>query len=183
MDDDGGTSRGATYIIYLNTDGSEQGWDKISDLVDDGTILDLDNSDYFGSSVAPLGDWNGDGIQDLVVGAWFDDDNQTDDGAIYMILMDQPDLPGGVAGIHAWYDAAKGVSAEADDDVITWKDISENGRSLSQATSTYRPRWAGGAINGNPAIYFDGGDESLEYDVDYLLGAEQLTIFTVALNE
>ena len=47
----------------------------------------LDVADHFGSSAVALGDVNGDGIADLAVGAYEDDDGATDAGAVYVLLM------------------------------------------------------------------------------------------------
>ena len=47
----------------------------------------LDNSDIFGNSVAAIGDLNGDGVPDLAVGAYRDDDGGADKGAVYVIFM------------------------------------------------------------------------------------------------
>ena len=46
----------------------------------------LDSGDYFGSSVAPLGDMNGDGVVDFAVGAPGDDDGGSCAGAFYFIF-------------------------------------------------------------------------------------------------
>ena len=35
-----------------------------------------------------LGDLDGDGVSDLAVGAWFDDDGGTDRGAVYILFLD-----------------------------------------------------------------------------------------------
>lgn len=51
-DDDGGTNRGAVYVIYLNRDGSEKGYIKISD--SNFEDLDLDDSDFFGRGLISL---------------------------------------------------------------------------------------------------------------------------------
>ena len=44
-------------------------------------------TDFFGSSVATLGDLDGDGVSDLVVGAPYDDTGGTWRGAVYVLLM------------------------------------------------------------------------------------------------
>ena len=48
----------------------------------------LDDGDQFGQSVANLGDIESDGVIDLAVGAPYDDDNGTDQGAVYVLFMD-----------------------------------------------------------------------------------------------
>lgn len=48
---------------------------------------DLSDQDQFGSSVASIGDLNGDGIDDLVVGASFDDDGVNGAGAVWILFM------------------------------------------------------------------------------------------------
>ena len=47
----------------------------------------LDISDLFGSSMASIGDLNGDGVPDLAVGAYYDDDGGNRRGAVYVLLM------------------------------------------------------------------------------------------------
>ena len=44
-------------------------------------------ADDFGTSLASLGDLNGDGVTDLAVGAAWDDTGGTDRGAVYVLLM------------------------------------------------------------------------------------------------
>ena len=59
-DDDGGSDRGAVYILFLTTSGTVSSYQKISDTVGDFTGT-LDDGDGFGFSLAPMGDLNGDG--------------------------------------------------------------------------------------------------------------------------
>ena len=66
-DDGGGTNRGATYIIFMNTDGSVDSTKEISNSTANGP--NLNNHDHFGASVANIGDLDGDGVNDLAVGA------------------------------------------------------------------------------------------------------------------
>lgn len=63
----------------------------------------LDNSDRFGSSLASLGDLDGDGVTDLAVGAWTDDDGGFDRGAVWVLFLDGVAVcttPGFAAGLH-----------------------------------------------------------------------------------
>jgi len=47
----------------------------------------LENSDSFGVSVSAMADSNGDGVGDLAVGAYGDDDGGYNRGAIYVLFM------------------------------------------------------------------------------------------------
>jgi hypothetical protein len=73
----------------------------------------LDDEDRFGGSVAFLGDFDGNGVGDLVVGAPLDDDGGLDRGAVWLLALD---------GSHAVLDSLKisdlagGLAAELDDD-------------------------------------------------------------------
>ena len=85
-DDDGGTDRGAIWIMNLNSDGTVDSHQKISDTQGSFTGT-LDNSDQFGISSCGIGDINNDGVGDLAVGAYLDDDGGTDRGAVWVLLM------------------------------------------------------------------------------------------------
>ena len=58
--------------------------------------LDLSASDRFGTSIANIGDRNGDGVNDLAVGAPLDDSGGTDSGALYILYMDTETVIRGV---------------------------------------------------------------------------------------
>ncbi|MCA9108490.1 MAG: FG-GAP repeat protein [Planctomycetaceae bacterium] len=87
-DDDGGTNRGAIYIQFLNADGTVKSYQKISSTEGNFTAT-LDDSDFFGAAVSNLGDLDGDGIADLAVGAWGDDDGSSLAGAVYVLFLNQ----------------------------------------------------------------------------------------------
>jgi hypothetical protein len=61
-DDDGGSYfRGAVYVMFLNANGTVKAHQKISDTA--GNFLGvLEYGDLFGTSVAAIGDLNGDGV-------------------------------------------------------------------------------------------------------------------------
>jgi hypothetical protein len=86
LSDDGGGDRGAVWILFLNTNGTVRGIQKISD-VSGGFAGTLDDGDHFGSAIAGIGDHDGDGIEDIAVGATGDDDGGSDRGAVWILFM------------------------------------------------------------------------------------------------
>ncbi|MDJ0962137.1 MAG: DUF2341 domain-containing protein, partial [Acidimicrobiia bacterium] len=110
-DDDGGTNRGAAYVLFLNPDGTVKGEQKISDLVG-GFGTALDDDDRFGRSMASVGDIDADGTTDLVVGAISDDDGGTNRGALYVLFLNPS---GTVKGEQKISDLAGGLATPLDD--------------------------------------------------------------------
>ena len=88
FDDDGGTNRGAVWVLFLNKNGTVKSHQKISD-TEGGFTGSLDNGDQFGTSVASLGDLDGDGVGDLAVGAAYDDDGGTNRGAVWVLFLNR----------------------------------------------------------------------------------------------
>ncbi len=84
-DDMGGTNRGAVHVLFLNSDGTVKSSQKIADGIGGGPTLA--NGDYFGSSVATLGDIDGDGITDLAVSAESDNTGGPNRGAVYVLFL------------------------------------------------------------------------------------------------
>jgi hypothetical protein len=85
-DDDGGTDRGAVWVLFLDTDGTVKSHQKISD-TEGGFTGILHDFDLFGESVASLGDLDGDGVGDMAVSAVFDDDGGTNRGAVWVLFL------------------------------------------------------------------------------------------------
>jgi len=86
-DDEMGTDMGAIYILKLNSNGSVKSSTKITKNMS-GFTGNIQSGDIFGSGFAALGDINGDGFQDVAVGAEYDDDGGTWNGAIYLLSLD-----------------------------------------------------------------------------------------------
>lgn len=72
-----GTARSQTGTVLSHQ--------KISDT--QGNFTGILDNDYFGFSVASLGDLDGDGVTDLAVGARKDDDGGTDRGAVWVLFL------------------------------------------------------------------------------------------------
>jgi hypothetical protein len=85
-DDDGGTDRGAVWVLFLNANGTVKSHQKISSTTGGFTGI-LHAADFFGISVASLGDHDGDGVTDLAVGALQDDDGGTGRGAVWLLFL------------------------------------------------------------------------------------------------
>ena len=77
--DAGGNVSGSVYLSSGAPRGSSAALSSA-----DSTFVGEDASDYFSWSIADLGDFDGDGLSDLAVGAYGDDDGGTDAGAVYV---------------------------------------------------------------------------------------------------
>jgi len=84
-DDDGGENSGAVWILFLEEDGTTNHYQKISNL--EGNSPPLDQDDTFGVSMSALGDFDGDGVGDLAVGASGDDDGGFGRGAVWLLFL------------------------------------------------------------------------------------------------
>lgn len=85
---------GAVWVFQIGRDGLPKqknfGDPPVSQKinVDEGNFDGfLEMQDHFGSSVAALGDFDGDGVADILVGAPDDDDGGTDRGALYLLEL------------------------------------------------------------------------------------------------
>ena len=96
--DDGGMNAGEAYIIYGKAGTGSQFGTKVGDrqVLDTSSSSDLAPADGFilrgdaandrlGDSVSGAGDINGDGLADLIVGAYWGDDGGRDAGEAYII--------------------------------------------------------------------------------------------------
>jgi gliding motility-associated-like protein len=81
-----GSKSGAVYTIFLNKNGTVKGYNKINGSVTPMKGI-LNFNDNFGNSVAPLGDFDGDGVPDLAVGAFHDGTTYKNGGAFYILTM------------------------------------------------------------------------------------------------
>jgi len=85
-DDDGGSGNGAVWILFLNIDGTVKSYQKISATQGNFTG-NLNNEDHFGTSPKMIGDLDNDGVQDIAVGAWGDDDDVNNSGAVWILFL------------------------------------------------------------------------------------------------
>src|SRR5262245_52560235 len=85
-DDDGGANKGAVYVLFLNTDGTVKVSQKISE-AQGGLPVRLNIHDEFGRSLTNIGDLDGDGHTDLLVGTPEDDEGGTNTGALHVLFL------------------------------------------------------------------------------------------------
>jgi len=85
-DSTGGSRRGAVWILFLTPEGSVERSVKIAHQ-SGGFSGRLHNYDWFGFSLANLGDFDGDGVTDLAVGAALDDDGGENAGAVWLLFL------------------------------------------------------------------------------------------------
>lgn len=73
-------------------------------------------------------------------------------------------LPMSLAGCRAWLRADLGVTADANLNVSSWRDLTGHGFDATQATSTRQPLVATGAtlVGGRPAVVFDASTAGQE---------------------
>ena len=88
QNDSGGVDAGAIWLLFLNADATVRSELRISS-ADMGFAVNLDPLDRFGSSVASIGDLDGDDIPDLAVGADADDDGGNNRGAVYLLFLNE----------------------------------------------------------------------------------------------
>jgi hypothetical protein len=110
-DDDGGSNRGAIWVLFLDPNGGVKDHQKISDLQGNFTGT-LNNDDWFGNTVACLGDLDGDGVSDIVVGAAGDNDGGVNSGAVWILFLD----PNGMVKSHQKISRTQGNFTGAIDD-------------------------------------------------------------------
>jgi hypothetical protein len=75
----------------------------------------------------------------------------------------RPWTPARIPGLVAWYRGDRGITLNIDGGhVVTWADQSGHGNDLTQATAIKQPSYITGAVNGHPALRFDGSAQFLQ---------------------
>ena len=84
-DDESGPNNGAVYILFMNTNGTVASDLKIRE--GQNGFVGPTGIDELGIALDSLGDFDGDGVLDLLVGARLDDGNGLDRGAVWIFTM------------------------------------------------------------------------------------------------
>lgn len=69
-----------------------------------------------------------------------------------------------LSSVVGWWDAnvPSSVTLDGNGNVSDWADLSGNGNTLTQSTANNRPAYTANAINGRPALSFDGVNDLLK---------------------
>ncbi len=110
--DDGGTDRGAVWVLFMDDTGEVDTGQKISDTTG-GFNGSLDDGDEFGSALAAIGDLDKDNVFDLAVGVPGDDRGGTDRGGLWILFLD---IDGTVLDSQKIADGTGGFNGNLDND-------------------------------------------------------------------
>ena len=80
-----GNNSGSAYIMFMNTDGSVDSTVEINDSTTNGPVMLA--TDNFGNSIANIGDLDGNGVDDIAVGARLDDNGGNARGALHILFL------------------------------------------------------------------------------------------------
>jgi len=119
------------------------------------------------------------GLQSLTVKAT-DNDGAVTEAIVSVAAYGETPVP--VDGLRLWLDAGSGLTTGADSVVSGWGDQSHFGHDLGQAELGLQPTLVADAVNGKPALLFDGEDDVLaRADVAgaNLLSPDEVSVFAV----
>ena len=119
------------------------------------------------------------GLQSLTVKAT-DNDGAVTEATVTVAAYGETPVP--VDGLRLWLDAGNGLTTGSDGVVSGWADQSHFGHDVSQAELGLQPALVAEALNGKPALLFDGEDDVLaRVDVAGadLLSPDEVSVFAV----
>jgi hypothetical protein len=134
LNSDGGSYAGKTYLIF----GKDSGWSMDTDLSNaDGSFYGENAEDRSGGLVAGAGDFNGDGYDDILIGAHLNDEGGSDAGQTYIIMLWQIDTDSD--GIHDGVDwFPQDIAASMDTDGDGFPDYWNEGKTQADSTTGLR---------------------------------------------
>jgi hypothetical protein len=160
----GGVERGAIHIHFMNTDGSIDGTVEINDNTANGPIL-ADN-DIYGNSITNIGDLNGDGVNDIAVGAPGDDAGGSNRGTVHIHFMNTDGSIDGTVEMNS--NAVNGpILADGDNYGSSIANIGDlNGDGVNDIAVGAPGDDAGGSNRGTVHIHFMNTDGSIDGTVE-----------------
>jgi hypothetical protein len=105
--------------------------------------------------------------------------DSAESSASFTITSTPPPTGGpSLTGLAMWLKADAGVTKNGNY-VAGWADQSGNGAGASQATVARQPLFVGSAVNGKPALQFDGADDYMDFTLP-VSGLSEMTIVVVS---
>ena len=149
---DGRNGAGATYLVFGTAEGTQASQDLTSLDGTKGFVLNgIAENDRSGGAVSGAGDVNGDGFDDLLIGAYIADPNGSNSGQSYVVF-------GGMSNLSA-LDAVTTSGGIANDGQINLADLDgTNGFVLNGIAENDR---SGRAVSGAGDVNGDGFDDLL----------------------
>ena len=158
-------------VLFLHKNGTVREWSTIGSGVGGGPLIPMTFS-KFGSSVTTLGDFDGDGVNDLVIGArYLDDflDTNTRSGVIYMCFMHQNGTVRHSKRISLWSEQLLGY-------LLPWRQGYECGSALTSIGDINRDEMRQQVpYSDNPSQDTVGYDKSLHKGPDGLPDRKPIT--------
>lgn len=90
------------------------------------------------------------------------------------------DLPLQIPGLQLWFRADAGIT-QSGGTVSQWSNQFGSGTAATQTTASHRPKFIAQAVNGKPALQFDGINDRLRFTLP-VNGLSELTIVLVSAN-
>ncbi|MCB1224736.1 MAG: FG-GAP repeat protein, partial [Verrucomicrobiales bacterium] len=109
--DTGALDAGSAWIIMLNSNGTVRGVTELGSGVNGMPAGSLASYDSFGYSIAVSDDINGDGVVDLIVGAYGNDDETSSSGAVWIVNLDPKQRYYSTGSVTTQLPATSGISA------------------------------------------------------------------------
>ncbi|MEZ0468063.1 VCBS domain-containing protein, partial [Phaeobacter sp. SYSU ZJ3003] len=85
-DDPNGLRSGASFVVFGKTDRTKVELSDVESGIGGFVINGVSEDDRAGKSVSSVGDLNGDGLDDLMIGAYLDDPNGSNSGASFVVF-------------------------------------------------------------------------------------------------
>lgn len=131
---------------------------------------------------ASSNNFNGDIAEILVYGRAL---STTEQDSVEAYLQDKYFSPGTpepdtIAGLQLWLDASQLEGLNPGSQVATWPDSSGSGHLANQSNGASQPTYQPTALNGHPAVRFDGSDDYLSFASAIVSGAQERTVVWVA---
>lgn len=101
---------------------------------------------------------------------------------IASLAQAQMDVAIPLSGLALWLKADESVSVDGSGNVEKWMDQSGKSNHGTQTSSGNRPKLVANAINGKPALRFDGSDDYVDLPAAVSVANETLTDFRVGLT-